>query len=343
MQNSSHSWFEWANSAVGVIGVLVGLVTYLLTRRFKRVSAFVDSSSIIERSTKTPPQLRIFYGDAQIHNLRVTKILIKNTGTDSIRYDDLPEKNRFIIRPENDTRILDAVISNSSSDSCNCRLTRNHDGSYGLKFDYLDPQDNVSIQITHTGEHTTGLNIEGRVIGAGPIELLRVDKRNLLIFPLFGAAFAVIYIALTFLFLNSIGAPYFYTGRVWKIGNVLGQTITVVNPKLLSTMNPVIQISPPDGIEVLDGPPGLTVNRTTNGISIYSDLGVAAGGEYTVTYSYTNRPDVLVISKGKLCKDSPTFDRELMERFLFMVVLLNIVLLTLMWGWVLTRIKRQEH
>jgi hypothetical protein len=166
-------WFQLLSLAVGVLGLSIAILTYWLSRRYKRISVSRRSFSVIDRRRQPVPRMKIFYDDKPIEDLRITKYLFWNSGKEPIRCSDFPDRERLVISAGQGVQILEAAILQSRSESCNCRLKQIDDSSYEIQFDYLDPRDGLVIQLSHTGSSIRSLTVHGRIVGAGPIESKR--------------------------------------------------------------------------------------------------------------------------------------------------------------------------
>ena len=162
-------WFQFSGFAVGVIGVVIALVTWLLSRRYKRLYFLVRSFNLVDKSRSTVPSLSVQFGGRTVAALTISKIAIWNSGKEAIRDVDIPSREKLRITPKEGVEILESSIIQVSSESCNCRLGEYSNSSQTIQFDFLDPNDGIVLHVAHTGSSSEELKVEGQIVGKGKI------------------------------------------------------------------------------------------------------------------------------------------------------------------------------
>lgn len=162
-------WFQVAGFVVGILGLLVAVFTWLLSRRYKRMYFMVRSFNLVNKKRSTVPSLSVSFSGRPVDALTISKVAIWNSGTDAILNRDIPSSERIRIQCVNGADILECSIIQVSSPSCNCRIDGLSNNSQALLFDFLDPDDGLVLQVAHTGSSSRNIVIKGQIIGNGRI------------------------------------------------------------------------------------------------------------------------------------------------------------------------------
>lgn len=164
-----------ANPYFGLIGFLVGLAGLLFSfyiakrdRRIKELKCGLVSTNIISKSETLFPKLLIKYDNQELENLTITKISIKNTGTDVLKLDDVAEADPITFSTElaKGVRLLDFGITYVDDELNKFKVERTGENTIRVGFDYIEPKDFVIIQVLHTGKDSNDIKVTGTVIGA---------------------------------------------------------------------------------------------------------------------------------------------------------------------------------
>ena len=112
-------------------------------------------------------------------------------------------------------------------------------------------------------------------------------------------------------------------GKRFFIGTDCYQTVFVVNPGPWKTRNPEVEFSLTPPVEIIDNSAGVSVEMKGNKKIATVDDGLPPGCNYFVTYKYspTTNSDggFRVACEGKLCKESPTVDLDIMMLLLIVI------------------------
>ena len=162
-------WFQFVGFLVGIAGILIAIVTFILTRRYKQVWYRVRSFSLVRGALSTLPGLQVLFENKPVNALTISKIVVWNSGNETIRLSDLPEKERLSLQTVGAVEILEAFILQVSTPSCGVSVRRIARDSFGVGFDFLDPRDGFVIQLAHTGNSSHDVKLMGRIMGRGRI------------------------------------------------------------------------------------------------------------------------------------------------------------------------------
>lgn len=175
--------------AIGFVIALISLIySFYITRRDRKIKSLfssIMSTNLINDTEKVYNKLEIKYEDNLVSNFTVTKVLIKNIGTDVIRANDISQNNPLIITivDENIT-MLDCNIVTTTNSNNNFVLSIIDQFHILIKFEYIDPNDSVVIQLLHTGKNSNSIKLSGVVIGSKPPYIRSDDEKiNALVSP----------------------------------------------------------------------------------------------------------------------------------------------------------------
>lgn len=177
-----------ANPYFGLIGFIIGLAGLIFSyyvakrdRRSKELHCALVSTNIVSKSETLFPKLSITYDDKNLESLTVTKIRIKNTGSEVVKINDIAQADpiTFSARKNSDVLLLDFGISYVSDKLNNFELNKSDDNNkVSVKFDYIEPKDFIIVQILHTGKQNNDIEVTGTVIGAKNPLLRKEPKGN---------------------------------------------------------------------------------------------------------------------------------------------------------------------
>lgn len=169
-------YFNVITLLLAILGIVVSVYFALKSRKKKEPKHLFRTISLIKSNITTIKHLNVQYKGKEISNLSVTKIALWNNGRDTILDKDIAPKSPIQIAINDEYNILacDIIYQKNESNGFNLKLDTNKK-SVIITFDYIDYLDGVVIQIYHTGNHSSDLEIKGYVMSHG--ELIR-DKRH---------------------------------------------------------------------------------------------------------------------------------------------------------------------
>lgn len=159
---------------LALMGIAVSIYLYKKGKRIKRISFFRQTNWLIGPNMKTVPALQIQYNEKEISNLAVSCYTIWNSGNEPIKNSDMVSTRPLEIRSKSGN-ILDAQIYKVSEDSCDFLINKTDD-TVSVKFNYINPNDGVVIQIAHSGSL---FDLDGKIMGGtiAPNEVRKHTKR----------------------------------------------------------------------------------------------------------------------------------------------------------------------
>lgn len=145
-------------SVLGVVGIVVGLVSsyvfYKMGKKKRKLVYNLETTVLISEKLSKYEKLKISYNGENIKRLDSANIKIKNIGNTMIEPKDLVPTKPITI--ETSEKFLIQDVSNYTVNCSNPKnrvsLSRIDDSHLEVVFDFLNPKDEISITILHTGE-----------------------------------------------------------------------------------------------------------------------------------------------------------------------------------------------
>jgi hypothetical protein len=165
--------------ALAIISILLAYIFYRRSKRSKEPCWAVRTTTLIEGYSTRLSDLQVLYKGDEVENLSVSRVVLWNTGSDTINASDIADANPLrILATANGVIILDAklVATNNSSSRPSVDVLPDRKSAL-LSFDYLDKDQGAVIQVIHTGITSDDLLLDGDIKGA---KCLR--KRNIRVF-----------------------------------------------------------------------------------------------------------------------------------------------------------------
>lgn len=146
----------------GALGTIFTIYSYIKNRKIKKLIFNTESTVLISESVTEYENLKIIYNNESIKSLTSTIVRIKNTGSDLVLPSDLAPSSPIIIKTTE--KFLLKEISkydiNSSNSKNIVKLSPLGETSLQVLFDFLNPKDEISITLLHTGD----VYVEGDLI-----------------------------------------------------------------------------------------------------------------------------------------------------------------------------------
>ena len=98
--------FSVASFVLAVVGVILTIHFYRKGRRYKALSYTVRSDRLIEKLSDRFSKLKIIFGDEEIEALTVTRVALWNSGSESIRGEDIAKSDPLRIELAEATKLL---------------------------------------------------------------------------------------------------------------------------------------------------------------------------------------------------------------------------------------------
>ncbi|MDY6857636.1 MAG: hypothetical protein SWO11_23635 [Thermodesulfobacteriota bacterium] len=157
--------FSVASFVLAVVGVILTIHFYRKGRRQRAISYARQSDTLVEDLSDRFPKLLISFGGENISALTVSRIAVWNSGTESIRGNDISQSDPLrIILPEG-TKLLSSEITSKTKEANSFSLHHDVEGNViTLSFEYVDPDDGIVINLIHSGSKRDP-EVRGSVVG----------------------------------------------------------------------------------------------------------------------------------------------------------------------------------
>jgi len=168
-------YFTFISFVLAVIAILLAYWFYKKGKKITSISFEIYTKNFIENGIDKYPNLKIEYGNEILSNFSITEIAVRNTGSESIKKNDIAPNDRLRVSIKKPFKILEYEILFKSNDSIKF-LILNVNDEYVFEFDYLNPSDEALIHFIHNGTPDQ-IVVRGAIIGeTKPIEIFNYDN-----------------------------------------------------------------------------------------------------------------------------------------------------------------------
>lgn len=142
----------WVGAIIGIIGVLIAIYTYKSTKIGPRLVFQMNSLKIIGKNEITPDEITIFYKGIKVPRVIKTTFIIWNSGTKTIDGHNIVKSDPLRLEFKESEEIIGASILKSTKEVNQFEIMNdeNKRNVLNIDFEYLDPNDGVTIEILHT-------------------------------------------------------------------------------------------------------------------------------------------------------------------------------------------------
>lgn len=196
-------WVSLLGIALTLIFGVMAVYFYLKTRRVTRLSYAVNAASLVTEQVASIDGLRVTHHDKEVDNLSVARVWIENTGSTTIRWEDVAPKDPLrvvVMEPQHRTEfarldIKPEIVSAPSSANEVVASLQNIAGEFDqdfvladgrergpayaieLGFRYLAPGEHILLAMVHNvpGEDAV-ISLNGTLIG-GRLKMLSGPER----------------------------------------------------------------------------------------------------------------------------------------------------------------------
>ncbi|MEQ9454062.1 MAG: hypothetical protein RLN76_05640 [Phycisphaeraceae bacterium] len=136
------------------ITTIAGVYLYYFPRKFKSLSAFHISKSLLDtHATLGNHQVDLVIDDNRIESIQRDHLVIWNSGSVPISKEDIPDNYQVCIVAPSGSRCLSAVIVGITNQYNEIHIEDNSRNTHILKivFNFLDPGDGFYIDVLHNG------------------------------------------------------------------------------------------------------------------------------------------------------------------------------------------------
>ena len=162
----------WVGSIVGIVGLGIGIISFAYTvmsgGRSKAGLAYqAEGQTLIEDSSGIlPDAVEVRYEGQRVSRLTLVQLRFWNSGRRPIKCNDLVESDPIVFDFGDGANILKCEIESITRQSIGCRieLCGKKSNKIRVRFDFLDQQDGMLVNVFHTGRYVIPA-VTGSVIG----------------------------------------------------------------------------------------------------------------------------------------------------------------------------------
>ena len=148
---------------ISAIGVLVAIVIYLRSRKEKRPIWYFRTRKVIGLGENESSDIQILFKGHVVPQVSVTKLGFANLGRETILNSEVREQIRTTFY--DDVEILgEPKIIRCSRPAIDLSATREGE-VVNISFAFLDHKDGGVVEIAHTGDVNTIIQLDGTIIG----------------------------------------------------------------------------------------------------------------------------------------------------------------------------------
>ncbi|NLI37127.1 MAG: hypothetical protein GX416_11535 [Bacteroidales bacterium] len=171
-----------ASFFMAILGIILSVYFYIKAKKKKRPTYIVKTNNLVKESVQRIRSIQILYEDKTIANLSATKILFWNDGNETIDHTDVAKTNPIKITIDQKYEILEADILYSKNKDNNFKQQlSDNKKSVRIKFDYINANEGIIIQLFHTGFSSDDIRIEG---GVKSVKRIKRKELNQTFLPL---------------------------------------------------------------------------------------------------------------------------------------------------------------
>jgi hypothetical protein len=176
----NNPWVGFAGVIIGLIGIVATIITFRRSRRIHLICFARTGTCLIDTATSSNSRLKIYYDDHPVRTFSITRVVMWNAGTESIRSNDLSKQQSFGLRSTSG-KILDFTVVAKTGEANAIMIEKVAEDFLQISFDFLDPGDGFVVRISHDGVEPHGIRPIGKVIGVRQIrQRAALDPYNFL-------------------------------------------------------------------------------------------------------------------------------------------------------------------
>lgn len=166
---SEHPLVPIAGILLGIVGIALAVFFYARSRRVSKVRYEFTCQSLVEGLSGALEGLEVRYKGEPQERITVSRLVLWNAGTETIRSDDFTDDQLRIACHQGikvlDHRIIDANDETNNVEIGSVATAEEEEISIDIRFDYLDSRDGAIVQIVHDGDDETNFSLAGSLKG----------------------------------------------------------------------------------------------------------------------------------------------------------------------------------
>ncbi|AUM88309.1 hypothetical protein ACYJ2V_000215 [Clostridium botulinum] len=176
---SKNPWLAVSSFIITILSIILCIVFYYKGKRIKSLKTVIRSINLFKDNGNKIDGLEILYSKSAVPNVTITKIAFWNNGNETIDGSDIANRDPLTIKIKDEFTILESKMIYEKNKSNNIQLRNIEDGKIiEVKFDYLDNKEGGVVQILHTGNSSSEIEVSGTIKGLGKINIKSRTKKK---------------------------------------------------------------------------------------------------------------------------------------------------------------------
>lgn len=195
---SQSSWIIIASFLVAIFSVFLAIIFYFKNKRIKKLSYSIRSFNLISNSISTLPGFSATFKNNIINNLTVEKLILWNSGSDTIYSGDIATIDPIQIFFPQNINILDVRVSSALNltNVLNAELHSDKKNVITITFEYIAAKEGCIISILHDGKINQNAEVFGTIKGGSSP---KIYKTPIWYKPVFTLIFTIMMLGILFI------------------------------------------------------------------------------------------------------------------------------------------------
>jgi hypothetical protein len=160
---------------VGIIGIMIGFLSFLKSRRQRKLAYLVKTTRITEKQEKIP-KFKIMYENKNIEAFSLSRVALFNDGNEVIDSSIMSKKDPLRIIISESFQILDMNLFYIKNEANDFSLIRNEKGNVAeIDFDYMNEGDGCIVEVFHDGAASDDISVAGSFKGIKGINQKQIE------------------------------------------------------------------------------------------------------------------------------------------------------------------------
>lgn len=158
-------------TVIGLIGILIAIFIYVLTRKVYKISSCHEFSNLINKNhSSLPQQISVMYDGSLVESVFSSEFVIWNSGNSVITKSALATKEPLRIEFSREIQLLryQVVASNNPINNIELKTDSEYPNCILIDFDFIEKNEGARIEILHTGDKND-VREKGKLIGVKSI------------------------------------------------------------------------------------------------------------------------------------------------------------------------------
>lgn len=150
---------------LAISGLGLAVFFYFKSKSKKEISYQQNKINLIgNKDTEFPEEIKITFNHEEIDSVSSDTLILWNSGDQTINYSDVVKSDIIKLSHSSESKILKCTIEKFTKEANDFKVSRINHHEYALIFNYMDPQDGITIKIL-SDNINENIHIKGTVKG----------------------------------------------------------------------------------------------------------------------------------------------------------------------------------